>query len=317
MLRRHLLAGAGGLLAAGRARAQSTVPVEMRMIIPFAAGGATDLLARRLQPLLEARGHRLVIENATGGGTVVGMARLAQSRADGTVLGLASSGLLAQMATGEVPLRPEQFMPLVRVAEDPTILIVGHNSPLHSMQDVIAAIRQPRGVTAGSAGARGTMGHLRLAAMASELGGSIEYVGYPGAARMTNELLGGHLDMGVAKPNDIFGQVRSGQIRVLAVFDTQRLRQLPEVPTVGEAGITVHPYGRMIQMTYLVAPAGLPEAMKRPIVALYREAILSPDYQAKAEEDCYIADGLAGDELNAVLNETMQAFKAAQARVQG
>jgi tripartite-type tricarboxylate transporter receptor subunit TctC len=86
---------------------------------------------------------------------------------------------------------------------------------------------------------------------------------------------------------------------------------------VAEVGLAVHPYGRMIQMTYLAAPAGLPDAVRRPIVAMYREAILSPEYQAKAEEDCYIADGLAGDELNAVLNETMQSFRAAQARVQG
>ena len=104
---------------------------------PFAAGGATDLLARRLQPVLEPRGHKLVVENLTGGGSMVGMSRLAQSRPDGRTLGMGSSGLIGQIVANEIPLRFEQFTPLVRVAVDPLVIVTGGGSRIARFQDSI------------------------------------------------------------------------------------------------------------------------------------------------------------------------------------
>jgi tripartite-type tricarboxylate transporter receptor subunit TctC len=314
MQRRAFIAALGAAAIARPAPAQP-VPAEIRMIVPFAAGGATDLLARRLQPVLEPRGHRLVVENLVGGGSMVGMSRLAQSRPDGRTLGMGSSGLIGQIVANEIPLRFEMFAPLVRVAVDPLVIVTGGGSRFARFQQVVEAMRAGPGPSMGAAGPRGTIGHLRLAGLAEQAGGQFTYVGYPGASRVAAELIGGHLDLAIVKPNDVFGQIRGGALRVLAVVEEERVRQLPEVPTVVELGLRAHPFGRLTQMTFVSAPAGLPAEPRAALTALLREAVLSPEYQAKSQEDGYIADALAGEALEAAIAETADAIRTAQQKV--
>ena len=313
MKRRSLLAGLGLALAARTARAQG-VPNEIRLLVPFAAGGATDLLARRLQVLLEAQSIKLIVENATGGGSMVAMNRLAQARPDGRTLGLASHGLIGQIAAAEIPLRLDQFTPLVRLAVDPSVIVVGARSPIRSMADVLAAFRTAPGPTVGAAGPLGTVGHLRVLGLAQELRGEFTYVGYPGASRVANELIGGHLDLGLVKPNDVFGQIRSGELRVVVVLEEERLRQMPDVPAIAEAGIAAYPFGRMQLMTYANAPAGLPPPLREALTVLLRNAVLSASFQARAEEDAYLADALAGEALADAISRSFAAIREAQAR---
>ncbi|WP_198374526.1 tripartite tricarboxylate transporter substrate binding protein [Neoroseomonas rubea] len=291
------------------------LPAEIRMIVPFAAGGATDLLARRLQPVLEPRGHRLVVENLVGGGSMVGMNRLAQSRPDGRTVGMGSSGLIGQIVANEIPLRFEQFTPLVRVAVDPLVIVTGSGSRFVRFEQVLEAMRAGPGPSMGAAGPRGTIGHLRLAGIADQIGGQFTYVGYPGASRVATELVGGHLDLAIVKPNDVFGQIRGGALRVLAVVEEERVRQLPQAPTVVELGLRAHPFGRLTQMTFVNAPAGLPPDLRDALIVLLREAVLSPDYQAKSHDDGYIADALAGAALEAAIAETGDAIRTAQQKV--
>jgi tripartite-type tricarboxylate transporter receptor subunit TctC len=314
MQRRALMAAlaAGAFARPGLAQG---LPAEIRIIVPFAAGGATDLLARRLQPVLEPRGHRLVVENLVGGGSMVGMSRLAQSRPDGRTIGMGSSGLIGQIVANEIPLRFEQFTPLVRVAVDPLVIVTGSGSRFARFEQVLEAMRAGAGPSIGAAGPRGTIGHLRLAGIAEQIGGQFTYVGYPGASRVATELIGGHLDLAIVKPNDVFGQIRGGALRVLAVVEEARVQQLPQVPTVVELGLRAHPFGRLTQMTFVNAPAGLPPDLRDALIALLREAVLSPDYQAKAHDDGYIADALAGTALEAAIAETGNAIRTAQQKV--
>ncbi|MCX7371357.1 MAG: tripartite tricarboxylate transporter substrate binding protein [Alphaproteobacteria bacterium] len=313
MQRRHLLTGLGAVSLAGAARAQA-LPSEIRVLVPFAAGGATDLLARRLQAILEPLGTKLLVENVTGGGSMVAMNRLAQSRPDGRTIGLASHGLIAQIAAGEIPLRLEQFAPLVRLAVDPSVMVVGARSPIRDMQAMLAALRRPPGPTIGAAGPLGTVGHLRVVGLGQEARGEFTYVGYPGASRVANELIGGHLDMGLVKPNDVFGQIRSGELRVVAILEEQRLPQMPDVPSITEAGLAAYPFGRMQLMTFAVAPAGMPVGLRDAMTQLLRDAVLSQPFQAKADEDAYLADGLSGEGLQDAIARSFEAIRTAQAR---
>ncbi|MBR0669273.1 tripartite tricarboxylate transporter substrate binding protein [Roseomonas hellenica] len=316
MQRRSLIAGLASTAIIPHAWGQA-VPTEIRMLVSFNAGGATDLLARRLQSLLEPRGHRLVVENLVGGGSMIAMNRLAQSPPDGRTLGLASHGLIAQIVAREIPLRLDQFTPLVRLATDPSILVTGAQSRFRTLADVVAAMRTPEGPSVGAAGPVGTAGHLRMMGIAQDMRGNFNYVGYTGAARLANELMGRHLDLGLVKPNDVFGQIRSGELRALAVLEEQRLPQLPEVPAIIEVGLNPHPFGRITSMTYAVAPAAVPPPLRDALIALLREAVLSPAFQVKAEEDCYVADGLSGAALQAAIAQTAEAIRVAQQRLRG
>ena len=309
MQRRHLLA----TLAAAPAFAQP-VPADIRLVLPFAAGGATDLLARRLQAILEPQGIRLAVENLTGGGSMVAMSRLAQSRPDGRTLGLASHGLIGQIAAAEIPLRLDQFTPLVRVAVDPSVMVVGRNSSIADQAAMLARLRQAPGPTIGAAGPLNTVGHLRALGLAQVAGGDFTYVGYPGAARVANELIGGHLDLGLVKPNDVFGQIRSGELHVISVLEDARLPQMPDVPTIAQAGLDPYPFGRMLQMTFVTAPAGLPPPLREALTGLLRSAVLSSAYQARAAEDGYAADAASGAVLEDEIRRCLEAIRAAQAR---
>ncbi len=314
-MQRRVLMAALSASAFARPALSQGLPAEIRMIVPFAAGGATDLLARRLQPVLEPRGHRLVVENLVGGGSMVGMNRLAQSRPDGRTVGMGSSGLIGQIVANEIPLRFEQFTPLVRVAVDPLVIVTGSGSRFARFEQVLAAMRAGPGPSMGAAGPRGTIGHLRLAGIADQIGGQFTYVGYPGASRVATELVGGHLDLAIVKPNDVFGQIRGGALRVLAVVEEERVRQLPQVPTVVELGLRAHPFGRLTQMTFVNAPAGLTPDVRAALTTLLREAVLSPEYQSKSHDDGYIADALAGEALETAIGETADAIRAAQQKV--
>lgn len=316
MKRRTLLAAPATLLPPA-ARAQGGVlPQEIRLLVGFAAGGATDLLARRLQPLFERRGIRLIVDNLPGGGSAIALTRVAQARPDGRTIGFASGGLISLVASGEVPLRLDQFTNLVRISQDPAILVVGAASPIRSVDDVVAGMRRAGGgFSAGAAGPEGTLGHLNMNAIAASVGGDYIYVAYPGAARIAQALMGGHLDLGLVKPADVFGQVRNGELRVIAVLDNARLPQLPDVPTTAERGINAFPDGRMVQMTYAVAPAGLQDAMRAAFVALLRESVLSTEFQAHATADAFLADAIAGEELEAAVAGMFQGFQRAYARM--
>ena len=226
--RRLLAASATGVLswpALAQDAAPHGVPTEIRLLVGFAAGGATDLLARRLQPLFERRGYRLIVENVPGAGAAISLTRVAQSRPDGRTIGFASGGIISLVASGEVQLRLDQFTNLIRVSQDPAILVVGATSSIKNLDDAVAAMRAGRGAfSAGAAGPEGTLGHLPLNAFAGAIGADYVYVAYPGASRVANELMGGYLGAGLVKPADVFGQIRNGELRPVAVFGDARLQ---------------------------------------------------------------------------------------------
>lgn len=308
--RRHVLA-APALLAASGAAAQGFPNREVRMIIPWAAGGGTDIIGRRLQPLLAAQGIQVVVDNAPGGSSVVGMQRVAAARPDGYTIGLASTSILALMASGTIALRNEQFDNMVRVSEDPMLLLVSANSPWRDLPAYFAAFREKRGgVSIGVSGTRGTVSHIFSVVLAKALGQEYIFSGYPGGSRAIADLLGGHIDSVILKPNETMPQIREGQLRPLATFAPQRLPLLPDLPTFQEAGINVFPYGPIIQMTYLAGPAGIPPAIAARINDGFRQAVLSAEFQAFAAENGFPADGLSGAEFSRLCGDVQAAMLA-------
>lgn len=308
--RRHILA-APALLAATGAAAQSFPSREIRMVIPWAAGGGTDIIGRRLQPLLAAQGMHVVVDNAPGGSSVVGMQRVAAARPDGYTIGLASTSILALMASGTITLRNEQFDNMVRISEDPMLLLVSANSPWRDLPAYFTAFREKRGgMSIGVSGTRGTVSHIFSVILAKALGQEYIFSGYPGGSRAIADLLGGHIDSVILKPNETMPQIREGQLRPLATFAPQRLPLLPDLPTFQEAGINVFPYGPITQMTYLAGPAGIPPVAAARINDGFRQAVLSAEFQAFAAENGFPADGLSGAAFSKLCSDVQAAMLA-------
>lgn len=308
--RRRILA-APAILAASGAAAQSFPTREIRMVIPWAAGGGTDIIGRRLQALLQAQGVPVVVENAPGGSSVVGMQRVAAARPDGYTVGLASTSILALMASGTISLRNENFENLVRVSEDPMLLLVSSNSPWRDLPSYFSAFREKRGgMSVGVSGTRGTVSHIFSVVMARALGTDYIFSGYPGGSRAIADLLGGHIDSVILKPNETMPQIRDGSLRPLATFAPQRLALLPDLQTFAEAGVDVFPYGPMVQMTYFAAPSGLPAPVSTKLSEVFRRAVASPEFQAFAADNGFPADGLSGTAFAQLCDEVQRAMLA-------
>jgi len=316
--RRRALLAAPAILAAGslpgtrHAAAQGAYPNrDIQLIVPWAPGGGTDILARQMQPLLLKEGLRTVVENAAGGSSVVGMQRVANARPDGYTLGLGSSSLLALMAGGTIALRNAQFDNLVRVTEDPFMLLVSTKSPWQDLGSYVAAMKEKEGgMSIGASGTQGTVPHLLSVSMAKAAGAEYVYVGYPGGSAAITDVMGGHVDSIILKPNETLPQIRDGALRPLAAFTTQRIAQLPEVPTFAERGVDVFPHGPLVQMTYLAGPAGLPAPVREKVSAAFGAAVRSPEFQRFADENGFLADGLSGQPLSGLIDGVQGAIKA-------
>jgi tripartite-type tricarboxylate transporter receptor subunit TctC len=314
-MRRLILAALAAIVLPAAAQAQAggtaEVPKQIRFLVGFAAGGATDLLARRMQPLFEKRGYQLVVENLPGAGSTIALARLAQARPDGSTLGFASCGLISLVAADQTPLRMEQFTNIVRVAEDRFVFAVGKNSPIRTIDDAIAAMRAADGkFSTGAAGPEGGLASLHMNYFAAAIRATYVYLAFSGASRAANELLGGHLDSAHVKPADIFGQIRSGDVRPVFVFGRARIDQLPGVPALAEHGIT-HEDEKVGCMSYVVGPAGMAPALRDQVAALFRDVVMSEEFQAGSNRDAVTTDGITGAALDSAVQEMFTAYRNA------
>lgn len=244
MHRRHLmLAGLG--LAAAPARAQTdaaTYPTRpIRMIVPFAAGGAADLVARVIaQGMSEDLGQPVVVENRGGSGGVIGTEAVLQAPADGYTIAFHSmssavlnAGLYRNLS---FDIR-RAFVPVSLVGTVPNIIVVNPRVPAHTLAELIALLkREPGRRTYASSGA-GTIVHLSAHLLAQMAGAEAVHVPYRGSGPAMNDLIAGTVDFMVDTLPSVIPFVRSGQLRALAVTTRERSAALPEVPTAAEAGL--------------------------------------------------------------------------------
>jgi len=231
-----------GLLAASLcAQAQDAFPSQpVKIVVPYAAGGPADLLARGVAEKLGPRlGQPVVVENKPGAGGHTGAEQVAKGPADGYTL------VLATIAhNGAVALYPKlrydplkELKPVILLAEAPSILIVKQDLPAKSVQELLALAKaQPGKLTYGSAGNGSAM---HMAAELFRYMSKVDYVHVPyrGGAPAMADLLGGQIDMLFESLGTAHPQLKSGKVRALAVTGTVRSPSLPDVPTVAEAGV--------------------------------------------------------------------------------
>jgi tripartite-type tricarboxylate transporter receptor subunit TctC len=305
------------LLAAGAAAAaEPEFPSrEIMVIIPWNAGGSNDILARGLQPLLREQGVNIVVENVPGATGAIGLRRVAVADPDGYTIGMGTSSTLAAMAQGLVLLKSDQFTALVRISQDPLMLLVPKSSPYQTLDAFIAHMKKNNGkVSIGTPGTH-NVNHIFAAMTARAAGVDYVNVPYTGGSNVVGDLVGGHVDAGVLKPSESLGQINAGLVKPIAVFANERLAAFPDVPTFKERGYDAFPFGPVVQMAYLVAPKGLRDPVRERLIKVLRTAVQDPRFKAFAEKNSFLVDDLSGDALTQELAKVEHSLKAVATQV--
>lgn len=257
--------------------AQAWPSRPVTVIMPFAAGGGTDLLARALSADLSERlGQQFVVENRTGAGGNVGAGAVAKAAPDGYTILFGTPGPLAnnKLMYKNLPFDPEQaFAPIVLIAKSPLIIVAKSSLPVKDIRELAAyAKANPGKLNVGVPG-NGTLGHITALLLQKELGISMTSVPYRGTALVVNDLLAEQVDLAADFMPSYVPLAREGKIRALAVTTTERSSDLPDVKTVQEGGFK----GFEATAWYaLAAPTGTPQEIIDKINAATNAFLKSP-----------------------------------------
>ncbi len=275
MLHRRTLLAAS--LIATPALAQDRFPSrQMRIVIPFATGGSTDILGRLCaQILTEKLGQTVVAENVTGAGGTIGAQRVLDAPADGYTLMAGTPGPITinphlQPRLPYAPLR--DFEPVVFVGASPAVITVRRDGPIRTLQDLVnAAKASPGRMTYGSAGV-GSFAHLSAELFKWRAGVDMTHVPYRGTSPAATDVMGGRLDAMFENYPSVQPQINAGELRVLAIGSANRSDLLPGVPTAMEAGVAGYEstswFGLFVRAG---TPANAVEAINGAINAALRE----------------------------------------------
>jgi tripartite-type tricarboxylate transporter receptor subunit TctC len=279
--RRIVLTGvafAAACLSAAPAAAQSAYPERpIKVIVPFAGGSASDVVGRIvLEKMADDLGHRFVIENQAAASGNLGTAAAARAEPDGYTILVSASGPLAVNQSlfpniGYDPLT--DFEPISLIATLPNIVVVNAKQPLSSIADLIeAAKKNPGQLNYGSIG-NGSSQHLAAAYFEQVTGTRMTHVPYRVTGQLVNDLVGGQLQVSFQLIPNVLGQIQAGQLRPLAITASKRSEVLPQVPTVGEVGMSGYEaYGWFA----MLAPKNTPQPMIARLHAAYIKAMSDP-----------------------------------------
>jgi tripartite-type tricarboxylate transporter receptor subunit TctC len=270
LTRREAIAGGGGLimLAASSAKAQSAYPSRtIKMIVPYPAGGTTDLLGRLVADQLKSGlGAVVVVENKPGAGTTLGADQVAKSEPDGYTLLMATSTTLAINKTlyKKLPYDPvKDFSPIALVAGVPFALIINPSIPAKSLSEFIDYAKSKPGLAYGSAG-NGSPQHLGAEMLKTAAGIDIRHVPYRGSIPAMLDVIAGHIPFMVVDLQPALQQIKEGKVRVLGVTTPKRVAIAPDIPTIAEGGLKGY---ELVAWQGVVAAAGTPRLIVDELAA--------------------------------------------------
>ncbi len=279
-----LALGACGNPPSGDTPSDATYPTHpITIVVTFPPGGGTDLLARRLGASLQEQfGQPVVVENRPGASGNIGARIVAESPPDGYTLLMVNSSFAINPGVyrnlGFAPKR--DFTAVINVAFVPSVFVVPAVSPLHSLDDALAAARPDKPLPFASCG-NGTPQHLAGEMLARATGASLQHVPYKGCGPALTDVVAGQVGMGVVTASSAAPLIAAGKLRALAVTSPQRSPLLPAVPTVAEQGV---PDYALDQWHGLLAPAATPPAVVAKLNAAVTRIVQRPDVQASLRE---------------------------------
>ncbi len=310
-MRRRSLAAL--LAAPALAQAQTWQPSgPIRVIVPFAAGGTTDILARLYaQRLTESLGVSILVENRGGGGGSIGADLVAKAPPDGQVLLFHNSTFSATTAVLEYNNRAphsieRDFAPISLAGLVPTVIMVHPSVPANNLAEFIAWARaQPRPPFYGSTGP-GSAGHLTGEVLQRDGNFRMEHVPFRGASLLVQDMLAGRIPFGGDQLSSSIQHIRAGSLRVIAIRSTARNRLIPDIPTVREQGF---PNAEILGWNGFFAPARTPESVLIRLQAEIAVAARHPALAARLDELGADPGGNASAEFAAMVHAQVAALR--------
>src|SRR5262245_4971769 len=298
------------IFAATPLAAQEFPSRPIRMIVPFAAGGPADMLARAIAPAMSTSlKQSIVIENRTGAGGVVGVDAVAKAAPDGYTIGVTGPGAVtAAPYMTSVPYNVQRDLAaVIRIGRIDGVVVANAGLGLKSLADLIAyAKANPGKVNFASAGS-GTSIHLAGELLNLETGIKLIHVPYRGAAPAINDLIGGHVQVMVPDLSGVLPHIRSGAVTALAVTSETRSPSLPDTPTTAEAG-----FPRVLSESWygLIAPAATPPAVLKQLYDAAQVALKSPEVIKQIETQGATATPNTPEQFRILIDDEQKKWKA-------
>ncbi len=280
------------------------------LIVPAAPGGTTDIAARLLSDKLGAAlGTTVVVENRAGAAGIIGSQALVRAAPDGYTIGFGNIGpnSINYSLYKSLPYKPTDFSPITLVISVPNILVVNSKSPYTSVKELVDGIKaDPKGIYSFGSSGTGQSPHLSSEMFAQRTGLSMTHIPYKGMGPAVAALLGGQVTFLIDNLPSSIAFIRSGQFRALAITGAQRSPELPDVPTMAEAGIK-----DMVVTAWfgLLAPAGTPKEIVDKIQQATKKVIETPEMQKRFIEMGGTTSGNTPAEFAAFIDKERASWK--------
>jgi putative tricarboxylic transport membrane protein len=295
-----LLAACGGG-GGGEEDGEFSLDGDVTMLIPFAAGGGSDLAGRATAAAMEAANSDLNInvENRDGGSGAVGYAQLQGESGNEQYLLATETALLALPLSGVVDWTYEDYTPIMKIADDFTLMVTRADAPYETCTDVVDAAKDER-IVAGISGATG-LDNVVFTLTEQQTDVEFDRVSFESGGELTAALLGKQIDIASLNPGEVIGQLESGDIKALCAYADERYdyEQLKDIPTASEQGVDVS----FAQFRGVLAPGGISDSARDFWIEQMEAAVETDEYEQYIEDNFLQPNTAAGDEFSAYLEE--------------
>ena len=310
MKRRHVIATAALCVMTGSVWAQAYPNRVIKLQVPFAPGGTTDIVARVIsEPLAKALGQSVVVENKAGGGGVVGANETAKSAPDGYSLGMATVSTTAAnpAINPKIPYNPvTDFTPIVNIAATPNVIAVHPSFPAHDYKGFVAELKKNPGRYSYSSSGTGGIGHLQTELWKGLAGVFITHIPYRGAGPALNDTVAGQVPIIFDNMPSAMPFIQTGKLIPIVVAAPQRLPQLPNVPTFKEVGL--EPVNRMAYYG-IYGPKNLPKEVVEKVSAGVKRALQDPAVVKRIQDTGSLVVGNSPEEFAAQIKAEYEVYK--------
>lgn len=304
------LAAAGLAVLACAAVAQPYPSKVVKLQVPFAPGGTTDLIARVVsEPLGRALGQSMIVENKAGGGGIVGASETAKAAPDGYSLGMATVSTTAAnpAINPKIPYNAEtDFTAIVNIAATPNVIAVHPSFPAKNYKEFVAVLKKSPGKYSYASSGTGGIGHLQTELWKTLQGVFVTHIPYTGAGPALRDTVGGQVEIVFDNVPSALPHIKGGRLVAMAVASPQRLAALPDVPTFKELGL--EPVNRMAYYG-IIGPKGLPRDVVDKVNAATRKVLEDPAVRKRIEDTGSVVIGNTPEQFAQQMKDELAVYR--------